>query len=72
MEKWKDIKDYEGLYQVSNLGNVKSLERKNWMHRNKCYRVFKEKRLTPQKNSMGYLHIGLNKEGKRKIRTVHQ
>lgn len=27
-EKWKDIKDYEGLYQVSNLGNVKSLDRK--------------------------------------------
>lgn len=26
-EIWKDIKDYEGLYQVSNLGRVKSLER---------------------------------------------
>ena len=26
-EIWKDIKDYEGLYQVSNLGNVKSLDR---------------------------------------------
>lgn len=24
VEIWKDIKDYEGLYQVSNLGNVKS------------------------------------------------
>ena len=24
IEIWKDIKDYEGLYQVSNLGNVKS------------------------------------------------
>ena len=27
-EIWKDIKGYEGLYQVSNLGNVKSLERR--------------------------------------------
>lgn len=27
MEKWKDIKGYEGYYQVSDLGNVKSLER---------------------------------------------
>lgn len=27
MEIWKDIKDYEGLYQVSNLGRVKSLSR---------------------------------------------
>lgn len=26
MEIWKDIKGYEGLYQVSNLGNVKKLE----------------------------------------------
>lgn len=27
-EVWKDIKGYEGLYQISNLGNVKSLDRK--------------------------------------------
>ena len=27
MEIWKDIKDYEGLYQVSNLGRVKRVER---------------------------------------------
>ena len=26
VEKWKDIKDYEGLYQVSNLGKIKSLK----------------------------------------------
>ena len=26
-EVWKDIKNYEGLYQVSNLGRVKSLDR---------------------------------------------
>lgn len=27
-EIWKDIKGYEGLYQVSNLGRIKSLERR--------------------------------------------
>ena len=27
IEIWKDIKDYEGLYQVSNLGNIRSLDR---------------------------------------------
>lgn len=27
MEIWKDIKGYEGLYQVSNLGKVKSIEK---------------------------------------------
>lgn len=29
-EIWKDIKGYEGLYQVSNLGRVKALEKKCW------------------------------------------
>ena len=29
MEEWKDVKGYEGLYQVSNLGNVRSLNYKN-------------------------------------------
>ena len=27
LEEWKDIKDYEGLYQISNLGRVKSFPR---------------------------------------------
>ena len=26
-EEWRDVKGYEGIYQVSNLGNVKSLAR---------------------------------------------
>lgn len=28
MEIWKDIKNYEGLYQVSSLGRIRSLDRK--------------------------------------------
>lgn len=28
MEQWRDIRDFEGLYQVSNLGNIRSLPRK--------------------------------------------
>jgi len=28
-EIWKDIKGYEGLYQISNFGNVKSVKKKN-------------------------------------------
>ena len=28
VEVWKDIKGYEGLYQISNLGRIKSLKRK--------------------------------------------
>ena len=57
MEIWKDIEGYEGKYQVSNLGNVKSL---NYNH------TGKEKilRLLPNKNN--YLCIYLYKDGKRK------
>lgn len=32
-EIWKDVKGYEGLYQVSNFGNVKSLIRKSGVNR---------------------------------------
>lgn len=37
-EVWKDIKDYEGMYQISNLGRVKSLARKG-----RGYKTIKEK-----------------------------
>jgi len=55
IEIWKPVKDYEGIYQVSNFGNVKSLERKVWMQRNNCFRVLKEKG--------GYLHVSLCNKG---------
>lgn len=50
IEIWKDIPEYEGLYQVSNWGRVKSLKGK-------------EKILKLQPNSNGYLRIGLSKNG---------
>ena len=56
MEKWKDIKGYEGLYQISNIGRVK---------RN-------EKIIHQSHNNYGYLHISLCKEGKVKTVVVHK
>ena len=32
MEIWKDINGYEGYYQISNLGNVKSIDRFDGVH----------------------------------------
>lgn len=59
-EIWIDIKEYEGLYQVSNLGRVKSL-------------LFnKEKILKPALNERGYLHIILNKDKTHKTFRVHR
>jgi len=59
MENWKDIKGYEGHYQVSDLGRVKSVK------------FNKERILHIQKSTNGYLKSELCKNGKTKTRTVH-
>ena len=46
MEKWRDIKGYEGKYQISNYGKVKSLEKIVRCSSGK-YRKLKEKELKP-------------------------
>tara|TARA_R110002073_G_scaffold83512_1_gene199191 strand:+ start:106 stop:609 length:504 start_codon:yes stop_codon:yes gene_type:complete len=66
-EIFKDIPNYEGMYQASNLGNVKSLARKDSIGR----RV-DEKVLKPRIDKYGYLRLSLNKYGKRKTRHIHQ
>ena len=71
MEEWKDIEGYEGMYQVSNLGNVKSLERKVWNGRG-CYKTVSEKILKAGNNSDGYLQVILCKDGKDKSYRVHR
>jgi len=68
MEEWKDVKGYEGYYQVSNLGRVKSLER-----RSACGRyIIKKKFLKVRVINKKYKGIGLYKEGKLKLITIHR
>lgn len=64
METWKDIPNYEGLYQVSNLGNVKSLYRKT-----RHNHVVKEKILILRESNVGYLRCNLSKN--RTVKTFH-
>jgi predicted XRE-type DNA-binding protein len=72
MEIFKDVKGYEGFYQVSNLGNVRSLERKV-AHRKKGYwQVLKERILKPGNNGKGYLYLTFRKEGEAKNQTIHR
>lgn len=59
-EIWKPIKDYEGLYEVSNLGRIKSRGYK------------KEKILKATKDNNGYLLVYLYKGGKRKTFKLHR
>jgi hypothetical protein len=62
-EEWRDVVEYEGLYQVSNLGRVKSLERKGM-------RTERMLRQNPSQN--GYLAVTLQKERKRKTFKTHK
>lgn len=58
-EIWRDVKGFEGLYQVSNLGRVKSLPKK--VRNCNGYFITKERILKPQKNSKGYLRVQIVK-----------
>lgn len=63
MEEWVDIKGFEELYQVSNCGNVKSL---NYRH------TGEEHLRKPFDDGKGYLHVMLCKDGKREHHKVHR
>ena len=69
-EIWKDIKDYEGLYQISNYGNVKSLPKER--HNRRGVYIQKEKLLSLTNTSTGYKKVELVKDGKRKGFKVHR
>lgn len=60
-EVWKDIKDFEKYYQISNLGRLKSLER---LSKNRSGSiVLKEKLIKIPVNNKGYCHVKLHKKG---------
>lgn len=65
-EIWKDIPEYEGLYQCSNLGNVKSLPKKwsNGYHNGKILKGGRDK--------YGYHILSLSKNSKKESFQVHQ
>lgn len=60
-EIWKSVVGYENLYEVSNLGNVKSLRN--------SFRI-REKLLKP--SGINYLHVVLTKNKTTKTHTVHR
>jgi hypothetical protein len=72
MEIWKDVAGYEGLYQVSNFGRVKSLERKVKQGKYGNLRVVAEKVLRVSDNGNGYLQVCLRRNNKREQRYIHR
>ena len=70
-EIWKDIPNYEGLYQVSNFGNVKSLAR-IVLRQGKYPFLCEEKIRINTLDRGGYYICSLHKNSKRKMYKVHQ
>lgn len=69
-EKWKDIKEYEGLYQISNLGRVKSLSRLQITGTSSYWS--KERILKPRLLKGGYLEVSLCKNSKLYYFRIHR
>lgn len=63
VEIWRDIPNYEGKYQVSNFGNIKSLN---------FHRENKSNLLKTQIDKYGYLRVNLYKNGKMRNCQVHR
>ena len=59
-EQWRDVEGYDGMYQVSDLGRVRSHKRGEW-------RVMR-----PGKSNKGYLRVGLFRDGKAKNYKIHR
>ena len=70
-ELWKDIPNYNGLYQASNMGNIRSLDRMvNAKNGSKCLK--KGKMLIPQILHDGYYQVRLCDNGKSRQYRIHQ
>ena len=69
-EIWKDIEDFEGQYQVSNLGRIKSLKREANCGKGKI--IIKERILKNMIGKHGYYYVHLGKNGCKNAKTVHR
>ena len=71
MEIWKDIVGYEGLYQVSNFGNVISLEK--YIDNKKGAIQYRPPKILKQyKNKFGYMRVYLTQNSIKKMYAVHR
>lgn len=69
MEIWRDIIGYEGIYQISNLGNVKRIG----TYSNQTGKEWISNRiLKPAIKSNGYMFVGLSKNGKVSSKHIHR
>lgn len=70
-EVWKDVPGFEGFYQVSNLGRVRSIAVRRCLH-GKIHVINREHIMTPTDNGNGYLMVNLRENNKRTSVGVHR
>lgn len=71
VEKWVAVKEYEGLYQVSNLGRVRSIDRVV-RSRPSVFQTIKGRIIKPHLNAFGYEKFTGSRDGKTKNLYVHR
>lgn len=71
VEIWKDIENFEGMYQVSDMGRIRSLARTKVLSNGRKLTI-REKILTGHIDTKGYLQVELRKDGKRNISCIHR
>ena len=72
MEIWKDIQEFDGDYQVSNLGRVRSVDRMKYAGNN-SYQLKKgvDKKIQTQKSG-AYQYVNLHRDNKNHTRRIHR
>jgi len=70
-EFWKDIFGFEGSYQASNLGRIRSIKRLI-TYKNGRKRVFHEKILSYRLSAYGYPSLVLSKQSKKITKDIHR
>ena len=74
-EQWKEVVGFNGFYEVSSLGRVRSLDRKVFRlgrFGQDSHNVYKGKLIPVWQTSNGYYRITLNREGKKSNHLVHR
>lgn len=73
-EIWKDVKDYEGLYEISNFGKIRSKDRVVYQENNGsiCKHLYKGKILKCKKEKNNYIRVRLSKNGKATTKSLHR
>lgn len=70
MEEWRPVIGFETHYEVSNMGNVRSIDR--LLKNRNGFTLMPGRRLKPRCNRGGYLMVALSKDNKVKACTIHR